>query len=865
MRFVKILTLTLLISFIALITLLMISHNQRLAIINQFAKTQLADHQVEITCFNFHFQSDMSVIIDNLCLTHAKAHFEIKNANIQWSASSTPKVTSLDIDTIKITGVSPLFQGSPTTVKQNEKQNFNQVLSSALTSYIENVKQLPLSTNINIKHINYSPFLSKSNIFNNDKQTTSNAVESIKYQGSVKLLNNSLNVSLGDERDKKFLTAQLNIDKGHLIIEASSALTPLLRIVETHQFPLSSELYKTLNSSELSGKVNILIESKDSKVIIKNSLTDLKASISSSFTQKFNVNFSGSLNFHTKLDLTPSSNDAINITLFNENNLTLESDPVLLLSLLNDYNVSQEIISIIKDNPLSKFTLNTEPNTTLKISNVKTNLSSLEISAKDGSRDHYIKMKDITLNKAVSNAEADYQLQVNSFNFNSQLTAPKLKTFSKDYVSIQLIGSLTQTTQQTLIKIADESFVSLKNIVFPIEQKNSVPRTLASIKENKVTLKGTIVIEENNQLSINLAVNNNASQIVVPKKMELKNFTIDADIKGSLNAININAILSANNVELSNMNITGSIESPQFQFSGSKLQLTDLLTFNMKLPTEISLIDGVLDYNIEGKISDFITPLNNALTGNISVSSLSGEIDGIWLQELNWQQEVALTNGVLSTIKNNNNNLTIALIETGSPITNVTTGIDFSYNKTFEMTAKLLSADVLGGSFSIPQVKWPLTKGHSVDVQLTGIDLEQVLALDSKEGIVVTGHISGQLPILYDGKQFTVEDGKLYNINNGIIQVINNPAVAELKNNNSQLQLAFDALENLHYHQLSSTVSMADDGYMLLQTEIKGRNPDIDNDVNLNLNLTYDLPGLLESLSITDRFEQNIIDGLQNN
>jgi hypothetical protein len=128
---------------------------------------------------------------------------------------------------------------------------------------------------------------------------------------------------------------------------------------------------------------------------------------------------------------------------------------------------------------------------------------------------------------------------------------------------------------------------------------------------------------------------------------------------------------------------------------------------------------------------------------------------------------------------------------------------------------------------------------------------------------VVTGNISGQIPVTFDGEKYIIENGELYNINNGLIQVRDNPAVAELKANNTELQLAFEALQNLHYHQLSSAVSMADDGYMLLETVIKGRNPDIDNDVNLNLNLSYDLLGLLESMSITQRFEESIIKGLQ--
>jgi hypothetical protein len=51
---------------------------------------------------------------------------------------------------------------------------------------------------------------------------------------------------------------------------------------------------------------------------------------------------------------------------------------------------------------------------------------------------------------------------------------------------------------------------------------------------------------------------------------------------------------------------------------------------------------------------------------------------------------------------------------------------------------------------------------------------------------------------------------------------------------------------------------------MLLDTAIKGRNPDLDNDVNLNLNLSYDLLGLLESLNITEHFENKVIKGLQN-
>jgi hypothetical protein len=181
-----------------------------------------------------------------------------------------------------------------------------------------------------------------------------------------------------------------------------------------------------------------------------------------------------------------------------------------------------------------------------------------------------------------------------------------------------------------------------------------------------------------------------------------------------------------------------------------------------------------------------------------------------------------------------------------------------------KLTLKNTQGNMLGGRFDFALAQWPFTKDLAVDINLTDIDLEKLLALDQKQGIVVTGRVSGQLPVYYDGDNFLIQDGHLYNTSNGLIQIFNNPAVDVLKSSSTELKLAFDALENLQYHHLSSEVAMSDDGYMLLDTAIKGRNPDLDNDVNLNLNLSYDLLGLLESLNITEHFENKVIKGLQN-
>ena len=388
---------------------------------------------------------------------------------------------------------------------------------------------------------------------------------------------------------------------------------------------------------------------------------------------------------------------------------------------------------------------------------------------------------------------------------------------------------------------------------------------VVKVKTLKTTIQGRVQLLEDSELSVHLKTHSQASQLNIPKVVKVTSFDLFSEIKGNFDDITINATANADDIKLADIAFSGSVLSPKIQISANELQLTDVLSLNLKLPTSIELIDGILNYNVSTQIDDFNNIENTPFSVSFVVTSVSGEIDGIWLQELNWQQHFTLLAGKISTQPSTKENLTVELIETPTPISKLSINTNWSFNKSFTFSANKLKADILGGSFSIPKIKWPFEHGHSVNVQLNSIDLEQVLALDKKQGIVVTGKISGQLPVSFDGEKYIIENGELFNISDGLIQVKDNPAVAELKANNTQLQLAFDALQNLHYHQLSSAVSMADDGYMLLETVIKGRNPDIDNDVNLNLNLSYDLLGLLESMTITQRFEENIIKGLQKN
>tara|TARA_R110000744_G_scaffold141484_1_gene252898 strand:- start:4744 stop:7554 length:2811 start_codon:yes stop_codon:yes gene_type:complete len=468
-------------------------------------------------------------------------------------------------------------------------------------------------------------------------------------------------------------------------------------------------------------------------------------------------------------------------------------------------------------------------------------------------------------------AELDFQLD-------SSLKLSAMNNFTHYPIEIKLQGSISQNHEKTTISFFENSSLANNSIAILSKQKTT-DKQLLSIKNFTTRIQGNVEIQsrmqvqnkaqikEKQSINLNLNLNSQAQKLRAGKVIEIKTLAINTDVTGNLDDIKLNATATADNLLLGNLAISGAIDKPHFALTANSLQLTELLSLNIKLPKKVDLVDGKLSYSIKGQVTDLKNIQNTPLALSVAITSLSGEIDDIWIQELNWQQNFQFSNNEFSTLnyatENSSANLTVALIDTPTPITKFSINTRWRYQKDFTFSATKLKGNILGGSFAIPKIQWPLDQDHSVDVQLTRIDLEQVLALDKKQGIVVTGDISGQLPIRYDGEKYTMEKGELHNVSNGLIQVINNPAVDKLKASNTQLKLAFDALQNLHYHQLSSDVSMADDGYMLLQTVIKGRNPDIDNDVNLNLNLSYDLLGLLESMSITEQFEERIIKGLQ--
>lgn len=870
MRFLKVILITVGTVFIASLA----TYSARIGIINNLAKEQLNLYQLSITCLQINVRSDLSLAVDKLCLQHPKANIEINKLTLNWHYKSPIELTDVNVNDINIIGTDHLFARADNVNEDNSQaanHSVTQQLSNLLRPAINQIQKFQLPTKIAVNKISYSPF---------------NASDSV-YLAKFSLSQNNALLSLSKNLNENIVGVELNRVQEKFSLDITSNLKRLKGFAAQHQLPVTTELENIFKDLAISGALNAKLTYENEALKLTTKLNDIVVKSESGIANSGAFQLTAAFNFNSHLPITPnnstfdnsstksSDNSELSLSFTKENFMSLNYNQSHILAILEKHKTAPAIIALLENNPIDELKITLPNNSLLALNNKKIDLSAIEVSASGDHRIHKINLARVNAKLNSNSVNKLHQLKVENFTLDSQINVAELAELTPEPITLHLSGSLEKLENNIALHLTQASTIQADNILLSKAGKIGQNKMLFSAKALKTSVAGNIkfLLDKplndapsntlNNALNVKLDLDSNILNLTVPKAIQVDNVNITSKINGNLADMNINAIAQADNVKLGSMIVSGPALSPKIQLAGSAVQLTDLLSLNVQLPTKVELIDGLLDYNVSTQITDFSKLNNTPFDVSVAVTSASGDIDGIWLQELNWQQHFTLLAGKITTLPSNKENLTVELIETPTPISKLSINTNWTFNKSFAFSANKLKADVLGGSFSIPKIQWPFEHGHSVNVQLKSIDLEQVLALDKKQGIVVTGDISGQLPVTFDGEKYIIENGELYNISNGLIQVMDNPAVAELKANNSQLQLAFDALQNLHYHQLSSAVSMADDGYMLLETVIKGRNPDIDNDVNLNLNLSYDLLGLLESLSITQRFEEGIIKGLQ--
>lgn len=192
---------------------------------------------------------------------------------------------------------------------------------------------------------------------------------------------------------------------------------------------------------------------------------------------------------------------------------------------------------------------------------------------------------------------------------------------------------------------------------------------------------------------------------------------------------------------------------------------------------------------------------------------------------------------------------TIALIDTGLSIEKISAGYTV-YPDALAFDMENLQMEAYGGVIRADPFSFR-TDGDSNTVLLRAeaIELDALLTLKEFEAIEVSGSIGAKLPVTIQGDIITIENGTLTGEPpGGVIRY--SPGLNPDAADTSSIGLVTRALSNFEYETLTAEVDYNTDGDLDLQLHLTGKNPDLDENrpVVLNLGVENNVPEMLKSL-----------------
>jgi hypothetical protein len=174
---------------------------------------------------------------------------------------------------------------------------------------------------------------------------------------------------------------------------------------------------------------------------------------------------------------------------------------------------------------------------------------------------------------------------------------------------------------------------------------------------------------------------------------------------------------------------------------------------------------------------------------------------------------------------------------------------------------------LLGGTVSLADATIdPRAKTHEVILQVSGLDLNEVLRLEQQETVTGTGTLDGTLPLFISkedsGIAVTLQQGSIQGRSpGGTLQFkVDEETASAWAKSQPQLDLIVKSLENYHYSKLEVGADYEKNGILKLATKLEGKNPDFRNGVpiHFNLNIEENIPALMKSLSLVKDLENKI-------
>ncbi len=199
-------------------------------------------------------------------------------------------------------------------------------------------------------------------------------------------------------------------------------------------------------------------------------------------------------------------------------------------------------------------------------------------------------------------------------------------------------------------------------------------------------------------------------------------------------------------------------------------------------------------------------------------------------------------------------------IEIANVLARSTTTIKEDFSQALVVIEEVHS-DVLGGRINVPLIRFDTSQEiNSFGIEVEGLEVEQLAALEAGSGITATGKLDGVLPIILLPEGPQVPAGSLFARSPGGIVKYQGQTADSLKESDPSVGLAMQVLNDFRYHTLQTNVVYQPSGELKLGLKFQGHNPTFFDGqaTHFNLNLDYNLLDLLESLRISNDIVQKL-------
>ena len=201
--------------------------------------------------------------------------------------------------------------------------------------------------------------------------------------------------------------------------------------------------------------------------------------------------------------------------------------------------------------------------------------------------------------------------------------------------------------------------------------------------------------------------------------------------------------------------------------------------------------------------------------------------------------------------------LEVAMIDMGLPVEKISA--DYTLHPaTLSVDVEDLRMTAFGGVITADPFSFSTeSTRNTLFLHANSIDLAEILSIREFESVEVSGSIGADLPVTIEGKNVTVIGGTITGeAPGGVIRYL--PGLSTDETDLSALGVATRALSNFEYETLTSEVEYSADGDLNLQMHLTGRNPDLEDNrpVVLNLGVENNIPQMLRSLQAARAVEE---------